>query len=311
MPDRDLKLSGVIPPMATPLDSAGGLDIDGVERLVAKLIGGGVHGLFVLGTTGEGVSLAYRLRLQLIEQVCELVEGRIPVLVGVTDTSLAESLELAGAAYGAGADAVVLAPPYYLPLDSVQVETHARRFAEASPLPVVLYNIPSCTHNAFDLLTIQRCRELENVIGVKDSSGDMEFFGELLSTFRDEPGFSGMIGPENQIASAVLAGADGGVCGGANLLPHLFVGIYEAAARGDRATAEQLQAVANRLEQAVYRVGPSWPTSIMQGVKAGLETLGIATRHTASPIDPLDDGQVEQIRIALEELAGDAVRQNV
>src|SRR5690606_34572002 len=104
---------GIIPPMVTPLSGRDTLDIDGTQRLVEHLIGGGVHGIFILGTTGEAPSLSYRLRRELIDLVCQLADRRVPVLVGITDTSFVESVNLAGHAASAGAAAVVLSTPYY------------------------------------------------------------------------------------------------------------------------------------------------------------------------------------------------------
>ena len=104
-------LRGVIPPLATPLSEHDVLDVDGVDRLVEHVLAGGVHGLFVLGTTGEGPSLSYKLRQELIERVCERVNGRVPVLVGITDSSLAEAVQMANLAADSGAQAVVAAPP--------------------------------------------------------------------------------------------------------------------------------------------------------------------------------------------------------
>lgn len=294
-----LRLSGIVPPMVTPLLEDESLDVDGVDRLVEHLLAGGVHGLFLLGTTSEGVSLPYRQRIQLIEKACEQVQRRAAVLVGVTDTSLVESIELAEAAHSAGADGVVIAPPYYLPLDVVQVQRHVERFAKASPLPVLLYNIPSCTRNQFDLEALRRCRDLPNVVGVKDTSGDLDFFAQVLSTFRDDPDFCVLMGMEEHLAAAVLAGADGGVSGGANLFPQLFVQMYEAAASGQRERAEALQAISHQMVETIYRVGPSWPSSIIQSLKAALEIQGVIQRYTAPPIEPADDEHLRQVEAAL------------
>src|SRR5512140_1176965 len=108
-------LKGIVPPMVTPLLDRDQLDLDGLERLTDHILSGGVSGLFILGTTGEGPSLSYRLRGELIRRVCQPVKNRVPVLVGITDTAFVESVNLARAAAQAGADAVVVAPPYYLP----------------------------------------------------------------------------------------------------------------------------------------------------------------------------------------------------
>src|SRR5437899_7918271 len=104
-------LTGIVPPMITPLRARDELDVPGLERLIERILAGGVSGLFILGTTGEGPSLSYVLRRELIERTCRLVHGRVPVLVGITDTAFAESISLARNAASAGAEAVVVAPP--------------------------------------------------------------------------------------------------------------------------------------------------------------------------------------------------------
>src|SRR5262245_51773943 len=108
-------LAGIFPPIVTPLRDRDTLDVDALERLIEHVLGGGVDGLFLLGSTGEGPGLSHRLRMDVVERGCRVVAGRVPVLVGVTDTSFAESLRLASCAAAAGAQAVVLAPPSYFP----------------------------------------------------------------------------------------------------------------------------------------------------------------------------------------------------
>src|SRR5690242_18636907 len=109
-----LPLTGIIPPMITPLSGRDELDVAGLERLIEHILGGGVNGIFILGTTGEGPSLSYKLRRELIQRVCKQVNHRVPILVGITDTSFVESVTVARSAAESAADAVVVAPPYYL-----------------------------------------------------------------------------------------------------------------------------------------------------------------------------------------------------
>ena len=131
MKTRFSRLKGLIPPMVTPLIDNNTLDRDGTVRLVEHMIAGGVHGIFILGTTGEAQSLAYHLRYELTELVCSAVAGRVPVLVGVTDTSLEESLRLAHKAAECGAAAVVAAPPYYFAPSQTELTCITRRW----PMP--------------------------------------------------------------------------------------------------------------------------------------------------------------------------------
>src|ERR1700678_3507546 len=138
-----MKLNGIIPPMITPLLGRDELDVAGLERLVEHILAGGVSGLFILGTTGEGPSLSYRLRRELIERVCKEVARRMPGLAGITDTAFTESLNIARAAADCGADAVVVAPPYYLPEAQPELQEYLDHLVPELPLPLYIYNMPA------------------------------------------------------------------------------------------------------------------------------------------------------------------------
>src|SRR5947209_6537528 len=127
---------GIFPPMATPLCDRDTLDVAGVERLIEHILAGGVQGLFILGSTGEAPSLSYRLRRELIERTCRHVGGRVPVLVGITDTAFVESINLARAAASAGAQALVMAPPYYFPAGQPELLEYLQHIAPELPLPL-------------------------------------------------------------------------------------------------------------------------------------------------------------------------------
>ncbi|HEX8202868.1 MAG TPA: dihydrodipicolinate synthase family protein, partial [Isosphaeraceae bacterium] len=164
-------LRGIIPPMVTPLRDRDRLDLPGLERLIEHILRGGVHGLFLLGTTGEAPGLSHRLRCELVERTCEQVGDRVPVLVGITDTAFVESIEMAEHAADAGAHAAVLAAPYYFPAGQPELAEYIEQIAGEVPLPIFLYNMPSHTKLSFEPETIARALELPNVVGLKDSSG--------------------------------------------------------------------------------------------------------------------------------------------
>ena len=147
-------MNGIIPPLVTPLKDRNTLDRDGLERLVERLVTGGVHGLFIIGTTGEGPSLSYRLRRELITETCKIVRGRLPVFVGVTDTAFVESVNIAKHSADAGADALVAAPPYYLPEAQPELLEYIRHLLPEMPLPFYFYNMPSLTKVSFDIDTV-------------------------------------------------------------------------------------------------------------------------------------------------------------
>ena len=171
-----LPLTGIIPPMVTPLRARDELDIAGLEKLLEHILSGGVSGLFILGTTGEGPSLSYRLRREFIERVCQQVKRRVPVLVGITDTAFVESVNLARQAADCGADAVVAAPPYYMPEGQPELQEWLDHLVPELPLPLFLYNMPPLTKVSYEIETVRHALDHPRIIGLKDSSGDLNYF---------------------------------------------------------------------------------------------------------------------------------------
>ena len=134
----DFQLSGIVPPLVTPLTSSNKLDTEGLERLIEKVINGGVHGIFILGTTGEISRLSGQVKEQMIRESCKIVRGRVPVLVGVTDTAIHETFHLESIAADAGANAVVLAPPFYYHVEQDELIVYFREVADTIQLPLYL-----------------------------------------------------------------------------------------------------------------------------------------------------------------------------
>jgi dihydrodipicolinate synthase/N-acetylneuraminate lyase len=293
-------LRGIIPPMITPLLDRDTLDVAGLERLVEHLLDGGVHGLFILGTTGEAPSLSYRLRRQLIDHVCKQVKGRVPVLVGVTDTSFVESVDLTRHSANAGAQAVVLAPPYYFPAGQPELLEYIEGIAAELALPVFLYNMPSHTKLSFELETLRRAMELPNVVGIKDSSAQMIYFHQVRRLAASRPEFSLLVGPEELLAESVLAGAHGGVNGGANLFPRLYVELYEAAVARDLERVSKLHGQVMRVGETIYSVGQH-RSAFIKGLKCALSCLGICDDFMAEPFHRFHAAQRKQVERYLAE----------
>lgn len=294
-------LRGIIPPMLTPLSDRDTLDAAGLERLIEHILAGGVHGLFILGTTGEGPSLSYRLRCELIERVCEQVAGRVPVLVGISDTSLVESVNLADYAADAGARAVVLAAPYYFPAGQAELLQYVAHIAAELPLPVFLYNMPSHTKLSFEPETVRRLMDIPNVVGLKDSSADMVYFHKVRRLAAGRPDWTLLMGPEELLAEAVLLGAHGGISGGANLCPRLYVDLYQAASRGDTGRVTELQAKVMQIRRTIYSVADHG-AAVIAGLKCALSCLGVCNDFMAEPFRRLGDAQRRLIRKHLGEL---------
>ncbi len=289
-------LRGIVPPMVTPLKARDELDVAGLERLLEHVLGGGGAGLFVLGTTGEAASLGYRLRYELVQRVCEQVAGRVPVLIGITDTAFVESVRLAVHAADAGAQAVVLSSPYYHTVAQPELWEYLQHIVPELPLPVFLYNMPSLTKVPFALDTVRRAMDLPQVVGIKDSSGDMGYLHQVGRLVTERPEWSLLVGPEDLLAEAVLlAGAHGGVNGGANLVPRLYVELYEAAARRDLARVTELQARVVRIVGTVYAVGHHG-SAIIKGLKCALSLLGICDDFMAEPFRRFREPEREAVR---------------
>ena len=286
---------GIVPPMVTPLDGPDALDRPGLERLIEHLIDGGVHGLFILGTTGDGPALSYRLRREVIQRTCAQVAGRIPVLVGVTDTSYTESMHIAEFAAGNGADAIVMAPPYYFHVSQSDLLRLVEGVGADSALPLYLYNMPGLTKMHYEPETVRLAAEMSHVYGLKDSSGDVHYLAKVLETVRGYEAFTVLLGPEHLLLEGLRAGVHGGVCGGANLMPRLLVDLFEAFRRSEHELADRLQARVVEIGSPLYEMGES-ESSYIRGLKAALSVAGICSGQLPWPYLPAEPEQIARIR---------------
>jgi len=295
------QLRGVIPPMVTPLKDGERLDVEGLAHLVEHILAGGVHGLFLLGTTGEAPDLPYELRRELVRRVCAQVNGRVPVLVGVTDTVFVESVRFASFAKDHGAAAVVAAPPYYFAAGQPELVAYYTHLADALPLPLFLYNMPSQVKVMIDVKTVVELAKHPNIVGLKDSSGNIGYFNACRYQLRNQPDFSILMGIEEAIGEIVLLGAHGGVAGGANLFPRTFVDLYNAAVAHDVDRVLALHERVMHVSSLIYGVGQH-NSSFVKGVKCALSLMGICSDVLAVPREPFNPANRALIRERLVEL---------
>ena len=288
--------------MVTPLNTDGGLDVKGLERLIEHLINGGVHGIFLLGTNGEAPSLSYALRKELITKACTFIGGRVPVLVGITDTSFDGSLDIAAHSKEAGADAVVVAPPYYLPISQEEMMDYLERLIPQLPLPVMMYNMPSCTKLHLSLETVKKAKEL-GAIGIKDSSGDMSYFYSLIEAFKESPEFSIIVGTELFLPETIIYGGHGAVAGGANFLPELFVDLYNASLANNLEDIKILRSKVAFVNNSIYCVGKN-ASRITKGIKCALSVMDICEDHMALPLRKFENREREKVKEYLDQFAG-------
>jgi dihydrodipicolinate synthase/N-acetylneuraminate lyase len=288
------KFKGIIVPLVTPLSKDGQIDIEGLERLLGHVVDGGVDGVFILGTTGEGPCISREGKHTLIKQTNFYLKGRTKLLVGITDTSPDESVNLAHIAAEQGADTVVVAPPSYFPFTQEELYEYIRFIARESPLPAMLYNIPKMTKTSFGVETIDRLTEEDKITGFKDSSKDMGYFREILTVTGKRPDWSVLIGYEDLLAGSVEAGGDGGVLAGGNIYPQLLVKLYHAIIGNDR---EEIKTIEGLLleNRKIYALGPG-ATSAIQAIKYALELKGICGRTMSGPFKGLDDTAGVRVR---------------
>lgn len=295
------KLRGIVPPLVTPLLDKNTLDIDGLERLIEHVIAGGVHGVFILGTTGEAPSLSFELKIEMIKQSSRILNKRLPLLVGISDTSIVESIHLSQVAFEAEADALVSAPPYYFTPAQPELAEFYENLLPDLVLPLYLYNMPAMTKVSFAPSTIKRIAQNEKVIGFKDSSGNGTYFQSVMYEMKEHKDFAMLIGPEEMLAEVILLGADGGVSGGANLFPELYVALFNAASTGNVAEALRLHQKVMQISATIYKVG-SYGSSFLKGVKCSLSVLGICNDVLAQPFNRFDLEYREKIVKAIDEL---------
>ena len=296
------RFEGLIPPMVTPLDEKRRLDKAGVKNMVRHLVDGGVDGIFLLGTTGEGPHLSYAIRRELVKETCRLVKGRVPVLVGVTETDLEDALAFAKDCKAFGASGVVAAPPYYFKLTQAECAQWFTELADRSPLPVVVYDMPAHTDTIIEPATIAKLAAHRNIVAMKDSSSIIALFNKFriaLEPFKDK--FSLFMGPDEAMGEAVLLGADGGVCTGANLWPRAFKEMYLAAKAGDVEKVRKLQRFTTMSSYLLYGLGAG-QIGFLKGVKAALAEMGLIKNVLAAPFTPFKGSELKLIRAALAKL---------
>lgn len=241
------RFSGIIPPVISPLTPEEGVDRPAVKRLVNFLIAGGVHGLFILGSMGEGPYLRPSVRRELAEATIEAAAGRVPVLAGVLEASTTRVVEEVRRLAVPGIAAYVVTTPYYYGgFSTGELREHFCRVAEATDLPILAYNIPQNTHVSMKAEFMLQLSDLPQVIGVKDSSGDW-FEMQLLLLRQRSPSFRVFQGNQIYAGVSLLAGADGLVPGHANVCPDLLVSMYDAAQRKDAPAVWAGQARLNEL----------------------------------------------------------------
>jgi 4-hydroxy-tetrahydrodipicolinate synthase len=292
-----LELHGIIPPVVTPLTVEERVDEAAFRGLLQRQLAGGVHGLYLLGSTGEQPALRPGERFRVLTIARDEVGGRVPLVAGTMAASTTRAIENIRQAEEAGVDAVAVTPPHYYPSQGhAEQVAHYRACAAAARVPVVIYNIPSTTKVMLSVETTAAIAALPNVIGVKDSSTDYTHFLKLLDALGGRPGFACLVGAPPLLGAAVLFGAAGGVPGLANMDPACLVALYDAA-RARR--VDEVAALQHRLLQLMRVVSFGAPITCL---KTALELMGICAATCCAPLQPVGPEARERIAGLLREL---------
>jgi 4-hydroxy-tetrahydrodipicolinate synthase len=262
--------------------------------LVNYLIEGGVHGLFPVGSQGEFFALEYEEKVRVMEVVAEEAKGRIPVYGGTGAITTREAIRLTRAAESIGMDAVSIITPFFLYPSQDELYDHYTAIAASTKLPVVLYNNPGRTGGVnLGVGLVTRLAQIDNIVGIKDSSGDMTLTGEYIRrTDRDK--FSVLAGRDTMIYATLCYGGQGSITATGNVCPRLVSEIYESFLRGEHEKAREAQYRLAPLRLA-FELG-SFPVVI----KEALEMMGIPAGPSRSPVKGLTSEKREELRRILQ-----------
>jgi 4-hydroxy-tetrahydrodipicolinate synthase len=294
-----LNLHGIVPPVATPYDPQGQIDVQGLRNLLRHLIDGGVHGLFVLGSTSECVFLDAAQRALVVQTAVEVAAGRLPVVAGVMDATTDHCIAHGRQARALGAQARVLTAPSYTRTNQAETMDHFRYVRDAVDLPVIAYDIPVCVNIKLARDTLNTLAREKVVVALKDSSGDDGNFRMLMRDLADLPQFAMFTGSEIVCDAALLGGASGIVPGLANVDPHGYVRLYDHARAGRWAEARAEQERLISLFQMVFFAPPDLSAGAagVGSFKTALMLMGLTrSHHMARPNRPLPPAAVERVR---------------
>jgi 4-hydroxy-tetrahydrodipicolinate synthase len=291
----NFKPRGVIPAMVTPLNNDETIDEAGLRRLVNYLIDSGVHGLFAVGTQGEAYALSFEEKKRITEIVVDETRRRVPVYVGTGTVTTKEAIALTQMAEHAGVDAVSVITPFFITPSQNELYEHYAAIARNTRLPILLYPNPARTNVSLAVDTVVRLAQIENIVGIKDSSGDFTLLNEYLRRAVSEK-FDVLVGRDTLIFSTLVCGGKGAIAATANAAPRIVAEIYNAFIAGDLERSRQAQMQLAPLRLA-FELG-TFPVVI----KEALALMGICGARAKAPVSALADAQRAQLKTVLQEM---------
>ena len=286
------ELKGIYPAIVTAFDDSGAFDPQAMRRIVGHQLEAGVHGFYVCGGTGEGMLLTRDERREVLETVIDEVGGRAGVIAHVGAFQTADTLALAKHAGEAGADAIAALPPaYFYPVDTPALVRYYTDLAGSTDCPLLVYNIPQRTGITMTTELFDQLLEVPNIVGMKDSSGDVYSMGKFLARKKDAVIFSG---EDSVLLGGLLTGACGGIGLTYNAMPGLFVALWDAFQAKDMDLAARTQSRLNEIMSAME--GPSG----FAGIKQILAWMGLPCGVPRTPMRSFDETETKALRRSLE-----------
>lgn len=293
------KYHGVVVPMVTPVTKEGDIDVKAVERIIDNFAKYNVSAL-LMGTTGEGNSVAVELGVKMIEAAAKAAAGRITIYAGLAGNCVSEQMEAAKKFVAAGADVIAATLPCYYALTPEQMMKYYTDLADALTIPLMLYNITITTHMSIPVDVIEKLSHHPNIVGLKDSEDNQERMEEILRLVADRDDFAYFCGCAANSAKALSLGADGIVPSVGNYLPKMYADLFDAGVKGDTATAENLQQKTieiGKINTAGLTLGQS-----LAGLKVIMKMVGLCDTFMLPPLTELDDDTVKRIQEQAKEV---------
>lgn len=293
------KYHGVVVPMVTPVTKEGGIDVKAVERIIDNFAKYNVSAL-LMGTTGEGNSVAVEQGVKMIEAAAKAAAGRITIYAGLAGNCVSEQMEAAKKFVAAGADVIAATLPCYYALTPEQMMKYYTDLADALTIPLMLYNITITTHMSIPVDVIEKLSHHPNIVGLKDSEDNQERMEEILRLVADRDDFAYFCGCAANSAKALSLGADGIVPSVGNYLPKMYADLFDAGVKGDTATAEDLQQKTieiGKINTAGLTLGQS-----LAGLKVIMKMVGLCDTFMLPPLTELDDDTVKRIQEQAKEV---------
>lgn len=293
------KYHGVVVPMVTPVTKEGDIDVKAVERIIDNFAKYNVSAL-LMGTTGEGNSVAVELGVKMIEAAAKAAAGRITIYAGLAGNCVSEQMEAAKKFVAAGADVIAATLPCYYALTPEQMMKYYTDLADVLTIPLMLYNITITTHMSIPVDVIEKLSHHPNIVGLKDSEDNQERMEEILRLVADRDDFAYFCGCAANSAKALSLGADGIVPSVGNYLPKMYADLFDAGVKGDTATAENLQQKTieiGKINTAGLTLGQS-----LAGLKVIMKMVGLCDTFMLPPLTELDDDTVKRIQEQAKEV---------